>query len=98
MSEKEQRRVEEYTGLIIGYRRGTNTQYTNQVLARIHGIESHKQAAQLVGWKALYVDKYGNKYYGKIVGVHGRKGVVKIVFKPNLPGQAIGEEFRVFKK
>lgn len=98
MSEKERGKIEEYTGLIIGYRRGTNTQYTNQVLARIHGIESYKQAARLVGWRTLYVDRYGNKYHGKIIGVHGRKGVVKIVFKPNLPGQAIGEEFRVFKE
>lgn len=86
---------EELLGLIIGYRRGTNIQYPNEVLAKVYGVEDKKQASRLIGWKAIYVDRHGNKYNGKVVGVHGRKGVVRIVFKPNLPGQAIGEEFKL---
>ncbi len=85
----------ELSGLIIGYRRGTNTQYPSEVLAKIYGVEDKRQASRFIGWKAVYVDRYGNRYNGRVVGVHGRKGVVRIVFKPNLPGQAIGEEFRL---
>lgn len=86
---------EELFGLILGYRRGTNIQYPNEVLAKVYGVDDKSSASRLIGWKAIYVDKHGNRYSGKVIGVHGRKGVIRIVFKPNLPGQAIGEEFKL---
>ncbi len=79
-----------YTGLIMGYRRGTNTQYENQVIIMVDDMGSRKEVSRLVGWRVLYRDKYGNTYRGKIVRVHGNKNTVIAVFKPNLPGQAIG--------
>jgi large subunit ribosomal protein L35Ae len=85
-----------YTGLILGYRRGSNTQYENQVLIRIDGVDSDSKASRFVGWKVLFVDSKGNTYRGKIVRVHGRKGVVIAVFKPNLPGQAIGRDVYIY--
>ncbi len=85
----------ELSGVILGYRRGSNTQYTSEVLALVRGVSGYKEACRLIGKKAVYVDEHGNTYHGKVVGVHGRKGVVRIVFKPNLPGQAIGKEFRL---
>ncbi len=87
-----------YIGLVIGYRRGLNTQYENQVLLRIDGISDRSSASRLIGWKALFVDSKGNKFYGKIIGVHGNKGVVIGVFKPNLPGQAIGKNIYVYPR
>lgn len=77
-------------GVVLGYRRGTNTQYPNEVLVKFHRVESRSDASRLIGCKVIYKDVYGNVFRGKIVGVHGRKGVVRAVFKPNLPGQAIG--------
>ena len=79
-----------YTGLILGYRRGTNTQYENQVLIKVHDMKTRSEVSRLIGWKVLYQDKYGNKYSGKVVRVHGSKNTVIAVFKPNLPGQAVG--------
>ncbi len=87
-----------YTGLVLGYRRGSNTQYENQVLLKIDGVSDRSKASQLIGWKVLFVDNKGNRFYGKIVGVHGGKGVVIGVFKPNLPGQAIGKNIYVYPK
>jgi ribosomal protein L35AE/L33A len=36
--------------------------------------------------------KYGkNSFIGKIMGLHGKKGVVTAKFHKGVPGQAIGE-------
>jgi len=87
-----------YTGIIIGYRLGSNTQYENQVLIRIDGVSKRNEASRLIGWKVLYRDSKGNEYRGKIVHVHGGKGVVVAVFKPNLPGQARGKNVFIYPK
>ncbi len=87
----------EVRGLIIGYRRGSNTQYPNEVLVKLYGIDDKRHAAGFIGKKIVYVDEKGNVYRGKIIGVHGNKGVLRAVFKPNLPGQAIGKEFRLIE-
>ena len=90
--------VKVYTGLVIGYRRGSNTQYERQVLLRIDGVSSRRTASSLIGWRVLYRDSKGNVYRGTIVGVHGGKGVVVARFKPNLPGQAIGGNVYVYPR
>ena len=87
-----------YTGVILGYRLGSNTQYERQILIRVDGINSRNTASQLIGWKVLYRDNKGNEYRGKIIHVHGGKGVVVAVFKPNLPGQAIGGNVYIYPK
>lgn len=96
MSSEAQTRV--YTGLVVGYRRGSNTQYENQVLIRVDGVIDSNQASRLIGWKVLYRDTKGNEYHGKIVGVHGNKGVVIARFNRNLPGQAIGGDVYIYPK
>lgn len=79
-----------YTGIVVGYRRGSNTQYENQVLIRVDGITSRSGASRLIGWRVVYRDGKGNTYNGRIVGVHGGKGIVVARFNRNLPGQSIG--------
>ncbi len=76
-------------GVILGYRRGGNEQYENQVRIKVFGINSRSLASRLIGWKVVYRDQHGNEYHGKVVGVLGNRGVVLARFKPNLPGQAI---------
>ena len=87
-----------YTGLVIGYRLGSNTQYERQVLIRVDGVNDSREASRLIGWRVLYRDNKGNEYRGKIVRVHGGKGVVIAVFKPNLPGQARGGNVYIYPK
>jgi len=87
-----------YTGLVIGYRRGSNTQYETQVLLRIDPSPSLKKLDELIGWRVLYKDSHGNIYRGKIIGVHGRKGVVRARFKPPLPGQAVGGNVYIYPR
>ena len=77
--------------VIVGYLRGHNRQYVNQVLVKPLELDDPRLAPQLIGRKIVYRDKYGNTYVGKVVDTHGRKGLVIARFRRNLPGQAIGE-------
>jgi large subunit ribosomal protein L35Ae len=52
-------------------------------------VNSVSLAGQLIGRKVVW--KQGkNKLIGKIVGLHGKKGVVRAKFRKGVPGQALG--------
>ncbi|ABU82270.1 50S ribosomal protein L35ae [Ignicoccus hospitalis] len=78
--------------VIVSYRRGSNDQNPHQVLVR---FPSYRDAASAVRSKIIYEDEHGNVYVGKVLRPHGKKGVAIAVFKPNLPGQAMGKVAKV---
>ncbi|ALU11331.1 50S ribosomal protein L35 [Ignicoccus islandicus DSM 13165] len=78
--------------IITSYRRGSNDQNVHQVLVRFPSVNDAKMA---LGKRIIYEDSKGNKYVGKVLRLHGRKGVAIAVFKPNLPGQALGKVARI---
>ena len=43
----------EVKGLILGYRRGTNTQYPNEVLLKLYGVDDRGHASQFIGKKVV---------------------------------------------
>jgi large subunit ribosomal protein L35Ae len=52
------------------------------------------KAGQLIGRKVvLKCEK--NEFIGKIVDLHGKKGVVRAKFRKGVPGQAIGTTVEV---
>lgn len=77
-------------GVFTSYRRGKHTQRNHQTLIRIEGIDDWKEAARFIGRKVTWNSPTGNVLMGRIVGVHGRRGVVKARFQKGLPGHAIG--------
>ena len=81
---------------ILSFRRGSNTQYQNQVILEVEGVGDRGRASQLIGRKVIWVHpKSGKRFGGKIVGVLGCKGRVVARFRRTLPGQAIGSEATV---
>ena len=84
-----------YKGVFLSYRLGGHAQRNKQILIRIEGITNRYEAASFIGMKAIWTSLKGNSLIGKIVGVHGRKGVLKASFKKGLPGQAIGTELSI---
>ena len=56
-------------------------QFTDVVLAA--------KAGQLLGRKVVWKGEKKN-LVGKIVGFHGKNGVVRVKFKRGVPGQALG--------
>jgi large subunit ribosomal protein L35Ae len=62
---------------------------SRECLIQFTDMCSLAQAGQLIGRKVSW--RSGNsKIVGKIVGFHGKKGVVRVKFKKGVPGQALG--------
>lgn len=74
-------------GVVLGYRRGSTTQNVNQVLLDFN-LKSIKEAEKLLGKEVIWTSLSGKQIKGKIIALHGKKGIVRAKFTPNLPGQA----------
>jgi len=77
-------------GVFISYRGGKRTQRNKQVLIKTDGVTDRNEAARFIGRKVLWNNPKGEPIIGKIVGIHGRRGVLKASFRKGLPGQALG--------
>jgi large subunit ribosomal protein L35Ae len=74
---------------ITNYRIGIRTQMSKEILIQF-SADSVAQLGALVGRKVVW--KNGKKkLVGKIVGLHGKNGMLKAKFKKGVPGQAIGQ-------
>ncbi len=76
-------------GVILNYRIGPRTQKPKECIIRFAHIASVSEAGRLVGRKVSWKGKK-NKIIGKIVALHGKKGLVRARFRKGVPGQAIG--------
>ncbi len=84
----------EIKGIIKNYRLGVNTQKTNQYVIIIEGYDKAKSSA-LIGKSAIWTTPSGKEIVGKVTGVHGNKGAIKVRFDKGLPGQAIGTDILI---
>jgi len=62
---------------------------SKECLIQFTHVNSVSLAGQLIGRKVVWKEGK-NTLIGKIVGLHGKKGVVKAKFHKGVPGQAIG--------
>lgn len=76
-------------GRITNYRTGPNSQASNVCLIEFEGYKSESLAGKLVGQKVTWKNETKSKI-GKIIGTHGKNGMVKVRFNHGVPGQAIG--------
>ena len=73
----------------MNYRIGLSTQMSKECLIQFAHVASVSEAGRLVGRKVVW--KAGkNKFVGRIVGLHGKKGMVRAKFRKGVPGQALG--------
>lgn len=76
-------------GRITNYRIGIRTQTSKECLIEFTGIYSSSLVGKLVGQKVTW--KSGKSVLvGKVMGPHGRNGMVRVRFQHGVPGQAIG--------
>jgi large subunit ribosomal protein L35Ae len=81
--------AETVQGLIVNYRVGSKTQRSKECIINFAHVTSVSEAGRLIGRKVAW--KGGkNKIVGKIVALHGKKGLVRIRFRKGVPGQALG--------
>jgi large subunit ribosomal protein L35Ae len=81
-------------GLIVGYRTGLKTQRSKECILKFPNIKSTGEAAQLIGRKVAW-PVGERRVRGKIVGLHGRSGLVRARFRRGVPGLAIGTPIEV---
>jgi len=76
-------------GIIVNYRIGPKNQRSKECIIQFAHAKSVSKASRLIGRKVAW--KSGkNKIIGKIVDLHGTKGLVRARFRRGLPGQALG--------
>jgi len=76
-------------GVIKTYRVGPRTQRPKECIIRFAHVTSVSEASRLIGRKVAW--KVGKKkIVGKIVDLHGNKGLVRARFRKGVPGQALG--------
>ena len=76
-------------GKIMNYRIGIRTQTSRECLIQFSNVSSEAQAGKFIGKNIVW--KSGEKRIaGKIIGFHGKKGIVRAKFKKGVPGQALG--------
>jgi large subunit ribosomal protein L35Ae len=62
---------------------------SHECLVQFTNVVTVAEAGQLIGQKVIWKGEK-SKFFGKIVGFHGRNGTVRVKFKKGVPGQAIG--------
>jgi large subunit ribosomal protein L35Ae len=81
-------------GTIVNFRIGIRTQMPKWCLIQIEGENTVSKAGQLIGQRVVL--KYEkNDFTGKIVSLHGKKGVVTARFHKGVPGQALGARVEI---
>ena len=76
-------------GRIVNYRTGPKSQSSRECLVEFETFDSASLAGKLVGQKVTWTS--GNcKFIGKVMGAHGKNGLVRVKFPHGVPGQAIG--------
>ncbi|MCS7114274.1 MAG: 50S ribosomal protein L35ae [Nitrososphaerota archaeon] len=76
-------------GIIVNYRVGPKTQRSKECIIHFPNVRSCSEASRLIGRKVAW-NSGETKIIGKIVDLHGKKGLVRARFRKGLPGQALG--------
>jgi len=76
-------------GIIVNYRVGPKTQRSKECIIQFPHVNSVSEASRLIGRKVAW-NNGDTKIIGKIVDLHGKKGLVRARFRKGLPGRALG--------
>lgn len=84
-------------GVIINFRRGRKTMYTNQMILEVEGYDGREKSGELVGKKVVWTasGKKKKQLKGEIRAVHGNKGAVRAKFDTGMPGQSVGTKVEI---
>jgi large subunit ribosomal protein L35Ae len=81
-------------GILISYRTGPKTQNPKELILQFPNLKSSNEAARLIGRKVAW-PAGERKIRGKIVALHGKKGLVRAKFRKGLPGTALGTPIEI---
>ncbi|MBS3139935.1 50S ribosomal protein L35ae [Candidatus Woesearchaeota archaeon] len=79
---------------VMNFRRGRHHQHNKQMILKV--ADTPEEAGKVIGKTATWTSPAGKKLTGKISGLHGRTGSVKVIFADaGLPGQALGQKVMI---
>ena len=87
--------MERYAGVFMNYSLGTKMQYPRNGIIKVMNLESN-ESSKVIGWWIGWPEK-NPKLFGRIIGLHGRRGNLMVRFQKGLPGQAIGTKIVIAK-
>ncbi|NQU78650.1 50S ribosomal protein L35ae [Candidatus Woesearchaeota archaeon] len=82
-------------GVIANYRGSHHTQYNNQMILVIDGVDSKEEAVKLVSKTVVWTSPAGKELKGEIRSSHGNKGAVRVIFETGMPGQSKGTKVKI---
>ena len=85
---------ESITGIIVNYRIGPRTQRSKECILKFTNVRSSSEGARLIGRK-ITCSVGELKIRGKIVALHGRRGLVRARFRKGVPGEALGTRVQI---
>ncbi|MDH5482343.1 MAG: 50S ribosomal protein L35ae [Candidatus Bathyarchaeota archaeon] len=81
--------MEQVQGIIVNYRIGPKTQRSKECIIQFAHVSSLSEAGRLIGRKVAWKNEK-NRIVGKVVALHGKKGLVRVRFRKGVPGHALG--------
>jgi len=88
--------MEMLRGFIVSYRRGPKTQKPKEYLLKFPHITSPSEASTLIGRRVAWpAGDRKRKHIGKIIALHGRRGIVRARFRKGIPGEALGSPVEI---
>ena len=74
---------------IHNFRRGRHHTSGNQMIVQPEGIDSREKAEKLIGKVVVWENEQKTQIKGKVTGLHGSKGAVRVQFERGMPGQSL---------
>ncbi len=82
-------------GIIANFRGGRHTQYDNQMIMLVDGVDSKEKANALIGKKVIWSSPAKKEIKGIVKAAHGSKGAIRVLFEKGMPGQSIGQKVKI---
>jgi len=78
-------------GIVEGPRLGMKSVKKHQYLARFEGVSDRREAARrLLGRKVVCILRREKRVFGRVTGLHGGRGTVRVRFRRGLPEPSSG--------
>lgn len=86
--------TESMNAVVVNYRVGPKSQMPKECILQFVHVSSVAEACKLIGRKVAWKENENN-IIGKVVALHGKKGLVRARFRKGVPGQALGTKVRL---
>ncbi|MFX1342421.1 MAG: 50S ribosomal protein L35ae [Promethearchaeota archaeon] len=83
-------------GVLMNYQRGSVRQQNQYGLIQLQGVSSISTAASYIGRSVILHFNERTQNHGRVISVHGKKGVLRVRFRRRLAPEALAKEVVVF--